>query len=171
MLERRRRQPPPTETPAASHRADCDAAHSATRSRSSPPPAPDSPRQSPPSPPRSTAAVAVSRSKPPRDGNCAHQLENYLANQPPASIRRGSIGWRSSAPPGAGGPGSNTCIPRECAISKQYLTCSSTKDIFFHGLMTVGPRKPRRANSPATPAESAALTKIGIGDEGGPIRE
>jgi hypothetical protein len=34
----------------------------------------------PPSPPHSTAAVAASQLKPPRDGNCAHQLANYLAN-------------------------------------------------------------------------------------------
>jgi hypothetical protein len=92
--------PSPTETPAASHRADCDAARSARRSCSSPLPAPGLPRQSLPSPPCSTAAVAVSQSKPPRDGNCAPQLANYLANEPPASIRRGASAHRHHRTPG-----------------------------------------------------------------------
>jgi hypothetical protein len=32
--------------------------------------------------PRSTGAVAVRRSAPPADGNCAHQLANEVANHP-----------------------------------------------------------------------------------------
>ena len=50
-----------------------------------------SPRQSRPSPPRSNVAVAVSQSALPRDGNCAHQLANYLAHHPPTSIKQGRI--------------------------------------------------------------------------------
>jgi hypothetical protein len=41
----------------------------------------------------------VSPSGLPRDGNCAHQLANYLARDPPASIRRGR--FTPSPPPGA----------------------------------------------------------------------
>src|SRR4051794_20184153 len=69
--------------PGATYKADCDVAHGAARPCSPPPPARSSPRQSPPSPPRSSAAVAALRSKPQPAGNCAHQLANYLANQPP----------------------------------------------------------------------------------------
>jgi len=52
-----------TETPAASHRADCD---QPGRNAIALVTAPGTrlPRQSPPSPPRSSAAVAVPRSKP-----------------------------------------------------------------------------------------------------------
>ena len=57
------------------------------RSCSSPPPVQSSPRQSRPSPPRSSATAEACPSVPPRDGNCAHQLANYLANQPPSLAR------------------------------------------------------------------------------------
>jgi hypothetical protein len=87
-----------------SRRADCDAAHSAARSRSSPLPASGSPRQSPPSRSRSTGAVVAFRSAPPLDGNCAHQLANYLAHQPrclartrqhqPITVPRRNVGVR-----------------------------------------------------------------------------
>jgi hypothetical protein len=88
---RQRRQLWPNETPVASHTADCDAARGARRSRSIPPQAPSSPRQSQPSPPRSCAAVVVSRSNPGRAGDCARQLATYSANEPPASIHCGRI--------------------------------------------------------------------------------
>src|SRR3954451_13284460 len=48
-----------------------------------PPPAPNSPRQSPLSPPRSCVAAAALPSEPQPAGNCAPQLASYLANQPP----------------------------------------------------------------------------------------
>lgn len=75
----------------ATRRAGCDEARSAARSRSSSPPVPDSPRQSPPSPHHSSGAVAAFRSEPPPDENCGHQLANYLAHDPPASIEPGRI--------------------------------------------------------------------------------
>src|SRR5205814_5439984 len=79
----RRRQPRLTETGAASRRAGCDEARGATRSHSSLPPVPGSPRQSPPSPHRSSVAAAAFPSEPPPDENCAHQLANYLAHHSP----------------------------------------------------------------------------------------
>jgi hypothetical protein len=49
-------------------------------------------------PMRSSAAVAVSLSKPLRDGNCAHQLAIYLANDPPRPPKeRRSINPSTSA--------------------------------------------------------------------------
>src|SRR3954466_5321523 len=57
-------------------------------SRSPAHPAPGSQRRSPPSPHLSSVAGAVSQSGLPRDGNCAHQLANYLAHDPPASINK-----------------------------------------------------------------------------------
>src|SRR5271169_3517943 len=78
---------PPIRTPAARRRVGCDADRSATRSRSPAHPAPGSPRRSPPSPHRSSVAGAVSPSGLPRGENCAHQLANYLAHHPPASIK------------------------------------------------------------------------------------
>jgi hypothetical protein len=80
--ERPRLPPQPPAIPGASHKADCGAARSTVQSRSSPPPAPGSRRQSPPSPPCSSAAGAASCLEPQHDGNCAHQLANYLAHQP-----------------------------------------------------------------------------------------
>ena len=54
-------------------------------------PAPGSPRRSPPSPHRSSGAVAASPSGLRRDGNCAHQLANYLAHEPRCRDQRDSI--------------------------------------------------------------------------------
>jgi hypothetical protein len=94
----------PIRTPGASRRVGCDAARSATRSRSPAHWAPGSPRQSLPSPPRSNGAVAVSPSGLPHDGNCAHQFANYLAHHPLASIRPGRF-TRSSLPGATWGSG------------------------------------------------------------------
>ena len=86
-LARRNRRPRQSETPAASRTAGCGAAHAVVRPCSSPPPAQSSRRQSPPSPLRSSGAVEACPSISPHDGNCAHQLANYLANQPPSLAR------------------------------------------------------------------------------------
>ena len=85
--ERRNRRPRQIKTLDAKRIAGCGAARGAVRSCSSPPPAQSSPRQSRFSPPRSSAAAAACPSVSPRDGNGAHQLANYLANQPPSLAR------------------------------------------------------------------------------------
>ena len=75
--------PQPIAADAAMRKAGCDVARDAARSCSPPPAAQNFPRQSLPSPPRSSVAAAALPSEPQRAENCAHQLANYLANQPP----------------------------------------------------------------------------------------
>src|SRR5215472_14481476 len=102
MLRGRCRQPRLTETDAATHRAGCDEGRGATRSHSSSPPAPGSRRQSPPSAGCSSVVAAAFPSEPPPDENCAHQLANYLAHDPPARLTDAVGSHHRRRPPQAG---------------------------------------------------------------------
>src|SRR2546423_1889130 len=81
-------------------------------SHSSAPPEPGSPRQSPPSPHRSSVAAAAFPSEPPPDENCAHQLANYLAHDPPARLTDAAGSRHRRRPPQGGGQAPLTFDPR-----------------------------------------------------------
>src|SRR5215831_512042 len=119
MLRGRCRQPRLTETDAATHRAGCDEARGATRSHSSSPPVPGSRRQSPPSADCSSAVAAAFPSEPPPDENCAHQLANYLAHDPPCSINRCSR--MTPSPSSAASWGSGSAY-RQALVAENQLT-------------------------------------------------
>ena len=146
------RRPRPIETPAASRRVDCDAACCATPSRLSSPPVPGSPRQSPPSPHRSSAAAVASRSEPPPGGNCAHQLANYLAHDPPALVNEGSF----TPSPSAAGAGQAPLTLHPSARTKQIELIGGSGFFFLERIL--GIVQPWCINSPVpTSAHSLRL--------------